>query len=401
MKLALVADHACQVRIPGAAVVAASSYLTDPAWRDAAGWSVINLCRSWAYQRSGYYVSLLAEARGHRPLPRIDALHEIGSPSPSRVAVAAAQRCAGASRRQNAGGLRLAILRDPDSHCPASNDAAILRFEQAARALGLQTERVSSGDIDRLAHCDGLFIRDNTFVRHHTFRFARRAAAQGMVVIDAPDSILRCNNKVFLAELLPRHGIPTPRTFIVHRANIEAVVPALGLPCVLKRPDSSLSLGVVKVDNVADLRSTAMRMLAESELVVAQEFSPTAFDWRIGILDGTPLFACRYHMVPGHWQILRHVAGRHYDEGRTEALPLADAPPAAVDLALRATRLIGGGFYGVDLKEVAPNDFRVIEVNDNPNVDAGNEDGVLQDALYLQVMSVFARRMSDRRRRRP
>jgi len=41
--------------------------------------------------------------------------------------------------------------------------------------------------------------------------------------------------------------------------------------------------------------------------------------------------------------------------------------------------------------------YCVIEVNDNPSVDAGNEDGVLKDALYLEVMTVFAHRMARRR----
>jgi hypothetical protein len=72
------------------------------------------------------------------------------------------------------------------------------------------------------------------------------------------------------------------------------------------------------------------------------------------------------------------------------------APPQVISIALKAANLIGDGFYGVDLKQVGSG-YCVIEVNDNPSVDAGNEDGVLKDALYLEVMSVFARRMAQRR----
>ena len=39
-----------------------------------------------------------------------------------------------------------------------------------------------------------------------------------------------------------------------------------------------------------------------------------------------------------------------------------------------------------------------MEVNDNPNLDAHNEDGVLKDALYREVMGVFLRRIQERRR---
>jgi hypothetical protein len=38
----------------------------------------------------------------------------------------------------------------------------------------------------------------------------------------------------------------------------------------------------------------------------------------------------------------------------------------------------------------------VMEVNDNPNIDAGNEDGVLKEALYREVLGVFLRRIRER-----
>jgi hypothetical protein len=40
---------------------------------------VINLCRSDRYQGRGYYVSLLGEARGHRPLPDVKTIEDLKS----------------------------------------------------------------------------------------------------------------------------------------------------------------------------------------------------------------------------------------------------------------------------------------------------------------------------------
>ena len=74
------------------------------------------------------------------------------------------------------------------------------------------------------------------------------------------------------------------------------------------------------------------------------------------------------------------------------ALPLADVPAAVMQAAVDAGALIGDGFYGVDVKEVDGKAF-VIEVNDNPNLDAGCEDTVLGDELYRQLMSVFLERI--------
>lgn len=64
-------------------------------------------------------------------------------------------------------------------------------------------------------------------------------------------------------------------------------------------------------------------------------------------------------------------------------------------MALRACNLIGDGLYGVDLKTFAGKTY-VIEVNDNPNIDAGHEDQVLKEELYKRIMASFLRRIENR-----
>jgi glutathione synthase/RimK-type ligase-like ATP-grasp enzyme len=291
----------------------------------------------------------------------------------------------------------LAILYDPDNPEPASNAKALQKFEKAAESLGMQVELITRGDLGRLSEFDALFIRDTTFMNHYTYQFSRRAAAEGLVVIDDPDSILKCNNKVYLAEILNRHRIAAPRTLLVHRDNIDEIVSSLSLPCVLKQPDSSFSIGVVKVNDEESLNAKVHQLMEKSELIIAQEYLPTEFDWRVGILDRRPLFVAKYYMAPGHWQIIKHGETKQdYIEGPTVAMPVGEAPEKVVRTAIRAANLIGDGFYGVDIKQIG-NHCYVIEVNDNPNVDAGNEDGVLKDALYREVMGVFLRRIEERK----
>jgi glutathione synthase/RimK-type ligase-like ATP-grasp enzyme len=101
-------------------------------------------------------------------------------------------------------------------------------------------------------------------------------------------------------------------------------------------------------------------------------------------------------MAPGHWQVIKREAGREF-EGLTKAMAVGEAPEIVVKAAVRAANLIGDGFYGVDLKESNDHCY-VMEVNDNPNVDAGNEDGVLENALYRELMGVFLRRIRERKR---
>jgi glutathione synthase/RimK-type ligase-like ATP-grasp enzyme len=74
---------------------------------------------------------------------------------------------------------------------------------------------------------------------------------------------------------------------------------------VLKIPDSSFSRGVKRA-NFEELKTLATEWLEESDLLIAQEYLPTDFDWRIGVLGGQPLFAVQYLMVKKHWQIVNH-----------------------------------------------------------------------------------------------
>lgn len=473
------------LELPGVELVPARAYLTDPRYTDLRGAKVFNLCRSYRYQNLGYYVSLLAEARGHKPVPSVTTVQDLKSQTLIRAATdelddliqrslapiqageftlsiyfgrnlakrydrlcrhlfhlfqAPFLRCyfvyngkigrwslsnlgpVAASEipedhrpfvvevaqeyfkgRRRGGGRRtpsrydLAILVAPNEAEPPSDEKALQKFARAAEAVGLAPEFIHREDFGRLAEFDALFLRETTGVNHHTYRFARRAAAEGLVVVDDPESILKCTNKVFLAELLERNRILTPRTLVVHRGNRDAVARELGLPCILKQPDSSFSRGVVKVDGEQDLREEVARLLERSELVLAQEFLPTPFDWRVGIFDGQPLYACRYFMARRHWQVLRREPnGIKADEGKVETVPVEHVPTPVIRAALRAANLVGDGLYGVDLKQVGAKAF-VIEVNDNPNIDSGVEDHVLKEELYVRVMRVFLRRIEQRK----
>ncbi len=280
---------------------------------------------------------------------------------------------------------------------------ALQHFSAAAERVSISTEIIGRDDYGRLAEFDALFIRETTAVNNHTYRFARRAEAEGLVVVDDPISIVRCTNKVYLAEMLARQGIPAPRTAIVHEDNLQETVAELGVPCVLKEPDSSFSKGVVKVDTAEAFIDTARRLLEKSDMLIAQEFVRTEFDWRIGVFDQKPLYAVQYFMARNHWQIYNNDVedkdGAEFS-GNFKTVPVELAPGHVVRTALKAANLVGKGLYGVDLKEVGRKCY-VIEVNDNPSLDAGVEDAVLRTALYDRIMDVFLRRLESARERPP
>ena len=470
-----------RLRIRGVNVVAARDYLTGPRFSEMRLVKVFNLCRSYAYQSLGYYVSLLAQARGHKPLPAISTIQDLKLSAMMRLATqeleetingtlsklrsdkfvlsiyfgrnmaqryerlalglfnqfpapllraefrrekegwelknlrpieadeipaahvsfviqAAEQYFAKPSRRARRAPARydLAILLSPDEPTPPSNEKAIRKFKRAAESMGIDVERIGKDDYGRIAEFDALFVRDTTRVNHHTFRFARRAAAEGLAVVDDPESIIKCANKVYLAEMLRHHHIPAPETLIIDRTNCRQAPDVLGLPLVLKQPDSSFSLGVKKVSTLKELEENLDALFKESALLIAQQYVPTGFDWRVGILDRQPLFVCRYFMAQGHWQIYDHAKGAE-GFGEFDTWPVDAAPAEVVKTAIKAANLIGDGLYGVDVKELNGRAM-VIEINDNPNIDAGVEDKILGDELYLRVMRSFLRRLESRGR---
>lgn len=463
--------------LPNVEVVSASDFIASERYSNQRGAKVFNLCRRFGYQSLGYYVSILATARGHRPLPSVATLQDLRLAPILRIAADESEsliqrlladlrldrfvlsiyfghnmasrydrlcrmifnqfpapllraefarkgklwrleriRAIGTSeipethrpfvveqalryldrpigsRRVKPPRFEMAILVNPEEPQPPSDEQALNRFLRAAKKLGIGAELVEKDDYGRIGEYDALFIRETTAVNHHTYRFARRAAAEGLVVIDDPESILRCTNKVYQAELFNRCGIPIPKTLIVDEDSIEQIEKEIGYPCVIKRPDSSFSKGVTRATGPDELRAQLEQSLEDSELAVVQEYVPSEFDWRVGVLEGRPLYVCKYFMVKGHWQIISTGRAGKVRSGAHETMSVEDAPRRVVRLAVRAARAIGNGLYGVDIKQVKSR-FLIMEVNDNPSIESGVEDAVRKQDLYTDIMSVFLDRL--------
>ncbi|WP_095077221.1 RimK family protein [Pseudomonas sp. Irchel s3h17] len=294
----------------------------------------------------------------------------------------------------------LAILHDPQEALPPSNAKALDSFIRVGKGLGIDVDLIEKKDYSRIAEYDALLIRETTSVDNHTYRFAKKAESEGLVVMDDPASILRCTNKVYLTDLLKSHQLGMPATEILYKErpeDFERVGERLGFPLVLKIPDGCFSRGVIKVESQQALLEATSELFEHSVLLLAQEFFYTEYDWRIGVLNRKPIFACQYFMSKGHWQIYNHKAKGQDINGECRTLAVHEAPRAVVELAVKTANLIGDGLYGVDLKQ-SGDKVVVIEVNDNPNLDAGIEDAYLQDDLYALVLEEFVRRLELKRR---
>ncbi|WP_434940517.1 RimK family protein [Shewanella sp. HL-SH8] len=476
----IVTDDASDWRpyLPCDNMVTVHDYLNMGAYSDKGAMQVINLCRSYDYLSTGYYCSLMAEARGHRVIPRVMTINDLSqdrffslpqsgldklaatvndismkiffgycdNPALEKIArkiferftvpilevrlskqsdkwqvdtiePAAFQNLTDVEQDLFAKYLEvfsqkvwklpkaakryryeIAMLVDEDEKMPPSDKAALKLFTKSANRIGMDLVQIGSRDLARLSEFDGLFIRSTTNISNFTYRFAKAAEQLGLVVMDDPESIMKCTNKVFLTELLNRHKVPVPKSLIFKKSDenwVDNVIETIGLPAVLKVPDGAFSLGVLKVKDRETLIEKANKIFEHSALILAQAFMPTDYDWRIGMLNRQPIYACRYFMSRGHWQIYQHHQSGRVSSGDFDCVDLKMVPQQVIDAASKAANLIGAGLYGVDLKEIDGKAF-VIEVNDNPSIDHGVEDLFLGDLVYDRVMTEFLRRIQLR-----
>ncbi len=287
----------------------------------------------------------------------------------------------------------MAVLINPDEKMPPSDAQAMKRLHKVAKQKGIAIDFIGPRDLNRVPEYDMLFIRETTAINHHTFRFAKKAEAEGVIVMDDSASIMRCTNKVFLADLLHHHKVPTPKTLILskgHHAQLKSAAETLGFPMVLKIPDGSFSRGVMKAENHEQLEEKSEVLFKQSALLLAQEFMYTDYDWRIGVLNGKPIYACKYFMARDHWQIYKH-EGSSTATGAWDTMAIHEVPKAVVQAAVKAANLIGRGLYGVDVKQSGSR-VAIIEVNDNPSLESGVEDKFLGHELYGIILDEFIRR---------
>jgi glutathione synthase/RimK-type ligase-like ATP-grasp enzyme/ribosomal protein S18 acetylase RimI-like enzyme len=461
-----------------AKVITVKEYINNPVYQNSSDFRVFNLCSSYKYQSYGYYVSLLASARGQRVIPSTTTIRDFrilnviqsASYEIDELINRLLKKCEGNNfslsiyfgqttvkgyntlamklyqlfeaplfkvnfikhdrwlikdiktlslksvpeedmehlyafatnffnrKRLNFSKLTnykydLAILVNPNEEYPPSNEAALQKMKKAAHKKGLYVEFITKSDIDKINEFDAVFIRETTNVNHHTYEISRMAYAEGLVVIDDPWSILRCSNKIYQNELFKKHKILTPNTIVLTKNLFDKkLLDNLNYPMVLKQPDSAFSLGVIKVGSKEEALVELNKLFKKSDMVICQEFLYSEFDWRIGILDNKPIFACKYYMSKDHWQIYDWDSDNEEKSGEHETLSVEDVPEIILQVAQKAAALIGDGLYGVDLKYVEGKVY-VVEVNDNPNIDVGVEDIVLKDKLYDMLIDSIINRI--------
>lgn len=289
---------------------------------------------------------------------------------------------------------RIACFVEKYNFSDPSEEAALQNFKRAAEKTGHEFNFLLREDIAEIPRYNAVFIRATTDPLYTAYIVSKTAWTLGLKVIDDPESIKVCANKIHQYSLFEKFNVPhIPTIFLnrdeLHHKKISGIFDILGKPVVIKAPYTSFSRYVEKAACETSFRDVTKRFFRKSDVLAVQKFVPTAFDWRVGVLNDEVLYVCKYLIPKGRWKHGAKLRGKPtVIWGRTVAMKKKNAPERLKEVALKACKVIGKGLYGVDIKEV-DGDYVVVEVNDNPSIYAGYED--LRDKdLYEKVIAYLA-----------
>ncbi|OPY38499.1 MAG: Glutamate--LysW ligase ArgX [Methanoregula sp. PtaU1.Bin051] len=288
---------------------------------------------------------------------------------------------------------RLGIFVDRRTLANAEQLTALIRCRDTAEEMGHAVDFIFPVDIQKIRKTDALFIRARTDPMNVTYVAAKMAQFNGIPVIDDPMSIQVCGDKVNMYSRLLRKGIALPKTAFLSKndltvEHVATLFDRMGSPLVLKEPSTSFSLRVERVQSVAEFFRVARRFIRLSDWIIVQQFVESRYDWRIGVLDGQFLYACKYTIPTVTFKIQASVNG-HIVYCGVDSIPRAEVPPHVVRLGIKAANAIGHGLYGVDIKN-NNGDACVIEVNDNPSLESG-EDQCYPDVYRKIINHLFTK----------
>jgi glutathione synthase/RimK-type ligase-like ATP-grasp enzyme len=272
--------------------------------------------------------------------------------------------------------------------------SALQNFKQSAETAGSEFDFLFRKNIADIPKYNAVFIRATTDPFFTAYIVSKTAWELGLKVIDDPKSIMICANKIHQYALFEKFDVPRiPTVFLnkeeLHHKYIKKIFDTLGKPVVIKAPYTSFSRYVEKAACETSFREITKRFFKKSDVLAIQKFTPTSFDWRVGVLNDEILYICKYMIPKGKWKHGAKLRGKPTVVwGRTISMDKHKAPAKLREVALKACSVIGKGLYGVDIKE-EDGDFVVVEVNDNPSIYAGYEDSKDKD-IYGKIINYLS-----------
>jgi D-alanine-D-alanine ligase len=177
-------------------------------------------------------------------------------------------------------------------------------------------------------------------------------------------------DKLKAKEMFRLHNVPTPPYYVASRADLddlEEVHGSFGFPAIVKPRREGSSVGLAKVESMAELGGAIERALGFDEHVLVERFVK-ATEVHVGMLDGRVLGAIEVVPSGGLYDYRAK-----YTAGMTEYVSPPRLPATrlrgVMNLAERAARALGcTGACRVDLLVTAGENEYVLEVNTLPGM---------------------------------
>lgn len=234
-------------------------------------------------------------------------------------------------------------------------DSLMLRPPEVAR-------RADAGDL-ALAYLDVRPTLDGVETGLAKLRGLR---SRGICVLNGPEAIHACHDKLVTALRLARAGLPHPETAYLSAASTRGDVSAERFPAVVKPRYGSRGEHVYRCEGPDALGSLLGRLRRlgwfRRQGALIQELLPaTGFDTRVLVTGGRAVGAIRRVAAPGEWRT--NVA---LGATRRPVVP----QPRELELAVAAAAACGADLAGVDLMRRPDGSLAVLEVNGAPEFTA-------------------------------
>lgn len=275
-------------------------------------------------------------------------------------------------------GKKIAIFTERSSLRRSGELNALFRFREVAIELGHDLDFIFKDDIKYFKNYDAIFIRALTDPLNNSYVISRLAELNGIKVLDSSRDIRICSDKVNMYSHLKKANVPFPETLFLNKEeltmeNARDILEQLGMPVVLKAPNSSFSAYVDRAYKAEDVIKIGKRFFRRADLIIVQQYMPSKFDYRVVMLDGKVISVVKYVMNGNAWKIVDEDENGKTIQCDVEGVDIENVNQELIEVAKKAGNSIGKGLYGIDIKEI-DGEFYVIEVNDNPNIDSGLED---------------------------
>ncbi|MFZ1381094.1 MAG: RimK family alpha-L-glutamate ligase [Saprospiraceae bacterium] len=216
---------------------------------------------------------------------------------------------------------------------------------------------------DIIGHVDAVIPRIGASATAYGAAVIRQLEGMGVFTTVTADALVKARDKLTCMQILAANGLDVPKTGISagdtcgptvydHISSGKAVVKLLS---------STQGLGVILVDSKNQGQSVVEGFHRVGQDVLIQEFieDSKGSDIRAFVVDGEIVGAMVRQAVPGEFRSNIHRGASSY---------IADLSPDEINIAIRATKILGLDIAGVDILRSKRGPL-ILEVNASPGLE--------------------------------